>query len=178
MLVPSSQDHLSLLGGLYKDHHLWLFRWLCKKLNCREDAADTAHETFFRLFSFTDLSSVQQPRALLVTTASRLMIDDARRKAVEKRYLEAFLESGAEDAVAPSPEKLAMITDTLFMVAQVLDGLPEKPRTAFLLSRLEGLRYAEIAERLDVSTASVKKYVATAMVHCCRVLGHTDDVFA
>jgi RNA polymerase sigma-70 factor (ECF subfamily) len=71
-----------------------------------------------------------------------------------------------------------MITDTLLMVAQVLDDLPEKPRLAFLMSRLEGMKYAEIAKELDVSVASIKKYIATAMVHCYRVLGSADDLLA
>jgi RNA polymerase sigma-70 factor (ECF subfamily) len=31
---------------------------------------------------------------------------------------------------------------------------------------LEGLRYAEIAERLGVSVSSVKKYMAKATEHC------------
>ena len=166
------------MSALYEEHHLWLFHWLCKKLQCREDAADTTQDTFFRLFSFGDLAQIKQPRAFLVTTASRLMIDDSRRKAVEQRYLEAYVQSRSEDDAVPSAETLTMITDTLLMVAQVLDDLPEKPRLAFLMSRLEGMKYAEIAKELDVSVASIKKYIATAMVHCYRVLGSTDDLLA
>ena len=37
---------------------------------------------------------------------------------------------------------------------------------AFLLSRLEGLSYKEIAERLAVSLSSVEKYMASAIRHC------------
>ena len=48
----------------------------------------------------------------------------------------------------------------------MLDGLSRKARAAFLLSQLEGLTYAEIAERLMVSVSSVKKYVARATEHC------------
>ncbi|MGV8691768.1 sigma factor-like helix-turn-helix DNA-binding protein, partial [Pseudomonas aeruginosa] len=36
----------------------------------------------------------------------------------------------------------------------------------FLLSRLEGLGYKEIAIRLGVSLSSVEKYMATAIRHC------------
>jgi DNA-directed RNA polymerase specialized sigma24 family protein len=48
----------------------------------------------------------------------------------------------------------------------LLDGLSAKARTAFLMSRLEGLAYKEIAARLGVSVASVEKYMAAAVRHC------------
>jgi len=35
-----------------------------------------------------------------------------------------------------------------------------------LLSQLEGLRYGEIAARLDVTERSVKRYMAQAYAHC------------
>jgi RNA polymerase sigma-70 factor (ECF subfamily) len=168
--VYSSNTQASLLNALYEEHHRWLFHWLCKKLRCREDAEDTAQDTFFRLFGVSDLGQVEQPRALLVTTASRLMIDASRRKAVEQRYLELYLQQNEETA-APSPEVITSVTNTLLMIAEVLDGLPPKARNAFLLSRLDGMRHAEIAEHLKVSVSSVKKYIATAMVHCHGVLG-------
>jgi RNA polymerase sigma-70 factor (ECF subfamily) len=38
--------------------------------------------------------------------------------------------------------------------------------SAFLLSRLEGLSYPEIARQLGVCLSSVEKYMATAIRHC------------
>ncbi|MAE92374.1 MAG: RNA polymerase subunit sigma [Pelagibaca sp.] len=166
----SSAVKAPLLSALYEEHHRWLFHWLCKKLRCREDAADTTQDTFFRLLGIPDLAKVEQPRALLVTTASRLMIDASRRRAVEQRYLELYLQQN-EDAAAPSPEVITSVTDSLLMIAEVLDGLSPKARDAFLLSRLDGMRHAEIAGQLNVSVSSVKKYIATAMLHCHSLLG-------
>jgi len=40
--------------------------------------------------------------------------------------------------------------------------LPAPVRTAFLLAQLEGLSYAEIAARLNVSASSVKQYLTRA----------------
>ncbi|MNU05701.1 putative RNA polymerase sigma factor FecI [compost metagenome] len=48
----------------------------------------------------------------------------------------------------------------------LLDGLPPKVRTAFLLSRLDGLGYKEIAAQLGVSLRSVESYMAKAIRHC------------
>jgi RNA polymerase sigma-70 factor (ECF subfamily) len=48
----------------------------------------------------------------------------------------------------------------------MLDGLGAKPKQAFLMSQLEGLTYAEIARRLEVSVSSVNKYMARAIERC------------
>ena len=53
--------------------------------------------------------------------------------------------------------------------APLLDGLPARARAAFLLSQLEGLAYADIAQRLGVSVSMVKKYMLQAMAHCMGV---------
>ena len=45
-------------------------------------------------------------------------------------------------------------------------SLPRPVRRAFLWSQLEGLGYREIAERLQVSERTVKRYMAQAYEHC------------
>ena len=59
-----------------------------------------------------------------------------------------------------------ILLETLARVDALLDGLRPKVRMAFLLSRLEGLSYKQIAVRLGVSLASVEKYMASAIRHC------------
>ena len=66
----------------------------------------------------------------------------------------------------PSPESQLILLETLARVDALLDGLRPKVRMAFLLSRLEGLSYKQIAVRLGVSLASVEKYMASAIRHC------------
>ena len=51
----------------------------------------------------------------------------------------------------------------------LFDGLPVRVRRVFLWSQLEGLGYREIAERLEVSERTVKRYMAQAYEHCLLV---------
>lgn len=87
-----------------------------------------------------------------------------RRDALEKAWLEALKQQ--PEPVVVSPEEQALILETLFQIDEMLEGLGNKVSQAFLLCHLEGLRYAEIAERLGVSVSSVKKYMAKATEHC------------
>lgn len=152
--------------ALYTDNHSWLYAWLCKKTGCTYKAEDVAHNAFLRLFSHTNLEGIREPKAFLTTTASRLMIDEARRKHVELRYLETYAYFHGDEAVAPSAEELVVITETLTAIVHMLEGLPEKCQRAFLMNRLEGMKHAQIAETLGVSKSMVKQYIAKTMVHC------------
>jgi RNA polymerase sigma-70 factor (ECF subfamily) len=66
----------------------------------------------------------------------------------------------------PSSEDRAIVIETLCRVGAMLERLPEKVATAFVLSQLHGMRYGEIAARLGVSERMVKKYMARAMLSC------------
>lgn len=45
----------------------------------------------------------------------------------------------------------------------VIDSLPEKCREVFLLSKRDGLKYKEIADKLNISTKTAENQVAKAM---------------
>lgn len=159
---------------LYQHHHRWLYIWLCKKLDCNYRAEDVAQNTFLRLLTLTGLTGIKEPRGFLVTTATRLIIDEARRKKVERRYLETYGYYHGVEAVSPSAEDLAIITETLATIIQMLEGLPEKCQRAFLMRRFDGMRYVEIAEVLGVSKGSVKQYMTKAMLHCYQLTYGSD----
>ena len=71
---------------------------------------------------------------------------------------------------APSAEERLLILETLHQIDAMLDGLGAKVRTAFLLSQLEGMAYADIAARLHVSERTVKRYMVQALTQCILLL--------
>ncbi|MFF7710858.1 sigma-70 family RNA polymerase sigma factor [Pseudomonas sp. NPDC007930] len=166
---PGATAHQQSVTLMYSDHHGWLHGWLWKKLGCSQRAADIAQDAFLRVLALADPGSIQQPRAFLATTANRLLIDGARRRRIESAYLEA-LALRSEDHAAHGPEAIHAAVDALERVFQMLQGLPAKPREAFLLSRLDGLAYVDIAARLGVSPSMVKQYIAKVLVHCYTTL--------
>jgi RNA polymerase sigma-70 factor (ECF subfamily) len=158
-----------VIAELYSNHHGWLQGWLRKKVGCAHSAADFAHDTFCRLLALPDPAELREPRAYLVTTATRLVIDHSRRESIERAYLETYAILQA-DASESSPEQHQEAIDTLMAIATLLEGLPEKVRQAFLLSRLEDMPQADIAARLGVSVSMVKQYMARAMMHCYAIV--------
>jgi RNA polymerase sigma factor (sigma-70 family) len=137
-------------------------------MGCADNAADVAQDTFVRILSRPlDWHTLREPRAYLSTVAHGLMVNQLRRQAMERAYLAAL--AARPDDVMPSPESRALVVEALVEIDALLDGLNPKARQAFLLSQLEGLPYAEIAQRLDVSLSMVKKYMLQAVTHCMQV---------
>ena len=151
--------------SLYSDHHGWLVNWLRRRLRDTDNAADLAQDTFVYVLGKPEqVAYLREPRAWLSSIAKGLMIDRYRRQQVEQSYLQALAHVPEQDM--PSPEERLILLQTLTRIDALLDGLKPNVRTAFLLSRLEGLGYQAIAERLEVSVSSVEKYMATAIRHC------------
>jgi len=53
----------------------------------------------------------------------------------------------------------------------VIENLPEKEREVFLLSRIDKMKYKEIAEFLDISIKTVEKRMTNALVDVRKHLG-------
>lgn len=159
--TPSSPD----VELLYNDYHHWLVCWIHARVGSHSNAADLAQDTFVRILSRQQsLAELREPRAWLASIARGLIIDRARRERLELAWLE--VQQQLPEPEMPSPEQTVLLLDMLEQVDVLLGGLSAKARSAFLLSRLEGLSYREIAERLAVSPSSVEKYMAQAIRHC------------
>jgi DNA-directed RNA polymerase specialized sigma24 family protein len=51
----------------------------------------------------------------------------------------------------------------------LLDGLKPAVREVFLLYKLGDLSHAQVAQTLGVSSRTVERHVASALMHCYRV---------
>lgn len=155
------------LDALYGTHCGWLQGWLRRSVGCSQQAADLAQDTFLRLLVRGQPISDRAPRALLARIARGLVIDHWRRDALERAYLEALAQ--LPEVSHPSPEVRHEALQCLERIAQLLDGLKPAVRDAFLLYQLGDLSHAQVAAQLGVSSRTVERHVASALLHCYRV---------
>lgn len=158
--APPQQE----IHTLYHTHHAWLVSWLKRRLGCIHNANDLAHDTFLRLITKSlSVSHLDEPRAFLTTIAHGLLVDQFRRKAVEQAYLQTIMH--LPEAMAPSPEQQLAMMETILQLDRLLNGLKPVVRTVFLLSKLEGLTYPEIAATLAISLRTVETHMSVALRH-------------
>jgi RNA polymerase sigma-70 factor (ECF subfamily) len=156
------------LDQWYRAHHRWLAHWLSGKLGCTHQAADVAQDTFVKVLGRWRRDGLpaafQQPRALLVTVARGLLVDQWRRQDVERACLEALAQLPPEHA--PAPEARMAAVQMLCRLHAVLERIAPRAQQVFLLSQVDGLPGREIAQRVGVSLATVERDLAAAWRAC------------
>lgn len=153
------------IGKLYALHRNWLARWLDRRTRCADRADDLAQDTFRRLLETPEALPIRDVRNYLVTVARRILIDDVRRRDVERSYLASLAWTG-QNVDELGPDRIAEAVQALDAVLTLLEGLPFKVRRGFLMIRFEGMSYADAAQVLGVSDRMVKTYVAQAYERC------------
>jgi RNA polymerase sigma-70 factor (ECF subfamily) len=155
------------LKGLFLAHRRELQAYLTSKLRDPEVAADLTQEAFLRFAEQTKKgnASVEHARSYLYRTAHNLAVDHTRQMARRKtdttpnEALVAF----ADDR--PSQEEEAAARQTLERLTAIVKELPERTREVFVLNRIDGLNYAQTAERLGISESAVQKHLAKALLY-------------
>lgn len=166
--MPTSTATLDI-GALYATHAEWLQGWLRRRIHCPQRASDLTQDTFCRLLERADQLALATPRSYLTTVARRLLIDDARRRDVERAVLDAACAHG--DSVEHlTPERVLEAVQLLDRVVRVMEALPKQARKAFYLRRIVGLEQSQIAARLGVSLSTVKRHIALANAECLALL--------
>lgn len=160
------------LDALFRQHHEELYSFACRRLGRCDIAADVVQDAFVRYAdmaqSDTDGDAVEQPRLFLCRIVGNLIIDLARRD--RRRGSHAVLDDVADHVAdsQPSPDKALETRQRLALLQAALGELPPSCRDALLLSRVEKLTHAEVAERLGVSCSMVSKNIMRALRHCER----------
>jgi len=166
--VSSTACHLLSVEQLYSQHHGWLQGWLRKKLGCSQRAADLAHDTFVRILASRLPEPLHEPRAYLTTVAKGVLVNWYQRQDLERAYLEAL--AALPEALVPSEEERYLILEALGEIDSLLAALPPLVRRTFLLAQLEEMKYEDIAQQLDISLATVKRYMRQAFVQCLSLM--------
>lgn len=128
-----------------------------------EDADDLIQEAFLRLQVYCREHTVENPEAFLVRTALNLSTDQAR--CVRRQRTDAgVLEKLVLIDPSPSPDAVYAGQKRLMHWKRGLEALSPRRREVFLLNRLEGYSFSQIAERLGISLSMVEKHAARAIL--------------
>jgi RNA polymerase sigma-70 factor (ECF subfamily) len=98
------------------------------------------------------------------SVAVRVLSEEIRRLRVRRRIVDEHQNPSMPSSSSPSDFETR---ETLMCVQRMLDGMRDKYRAVFVLRHVDGLELHEIAVGLDVSLATVKRYLnkAVASIH-------------
>jgi len=132
----------------------------------KEQASDLAQDVFLKIWEKQMNIDIQTALRLLYKMARDMFISQYRREALEMNYM-ASLDFDSSDF---SPEDHLRYKELFSNYTIALAALSEKHRTVFLMSRMEGLKYHEIADRLQLSVKAVEKRMSIALAYIKQAL--------
>jgi RNA polymerase sigma factor (sigma-70 family) len=137
---------------------------LMRRGRTREEAEDLIQDAFLKMQEYCERGGqVRQPEGFLVRTVLRLAAN-ARRDAHRNLYCEEPVENLTLIVdTTPTPDEVLAGDQCLERMRDALDAVSRRTRDVFFMQRLDGLSYAQIAQRLGVSISAVEKHIATAL---------------
>ncbi len=125
----------------------------------QEIATDLAQDTLVRIWEKQVKDEGKKTVGLAYKIAGDLFVSKYRKSTTESNYLES-LEFQFADV---TPEDELEYKELKEKYEKTLAQLGEKQRVVFLMSRMEGLKYSEIAEKLGISVKAVEKRMHGAL---------------
>jgi RNA polymerase sigma-70 factor (ECF subfamily) len=139
---------------LYFRYHDPLFRYVWYRTRSPEFAKDALQEIFTRLWrNRRSLDPEKSVKAYLYRIAHNLLVDNFRKEDQMKVY-----RTRGQSADAPEDD-----LESRLDVQAAVESLPDDIRTAFMLNRYQGLKYAEIAEIQGISIKTVESRISRAL---------------
>ncbi|MFT3791521.1 MAG: RNA polymerase sigma factor [Rudaea sp.] len=139
-----------------------------------QDAADLAQESWNRLMRYRSDQSPALLRSLLFTIAHNVLKNHWRWNALHQLEQPTDFAEFDVASEAPAVERQWQARRCLESLEAAVARLPDKCRTVFLLSRIEGLSNAQIAQRCGISVKMVEKHLAKAILQCRAQVGNID----
>lgn len=144
-------------------HFRHLEKLLRRRGRSREEAEDLIQETFLRVKIYLDEGGeIREPEAFLVRTALNLSRDTLQH---EHRHL--YAHKPVEDLliadVGPSPEEMLETEQRMERLKRALNKAGPRTREIFLMNRLYGMTYLQIADHFDLTLSAIEKHMARAL---------------
>jgi RNA polymerase sigma-70 factor (ECF subfamily) len=125
-----------------------------------EMASDVAQDVFMKVWEKRFSLDAGHLKPLLYRMANDCFISLYRKNACRMNFEQSLV---PEYDSEPSPEDEISFRELANRYVKALELMPEKQRTVFLMSREDGMKYAEIAEYLHLSVKMVEKYMSASL---------------
>jgi len=151
------EDHI--FSEVFKTHSKTVFNFIFYKFGNEEKAHDAVQEAFVKLWQNCAKVSPEKAKSYVYTVANNLYLNVIKAEKVRLKHSESL----AKDRTNESPEFLMEEKEYKEKLDNALNSLPDNQRTTFLLNRIDGKKYAEIAEIEGVSVKAIEKRMHLAL---------------
>lgn len=132
----------------------------------RHDVDDMLQEAFTRSYEAAGKSTLRNPRAFLLRTATNLALNPLARSGSRAGSANEELLPELQQIAVESPDSALDAKQRFVVFCRAVGSLPEQCRRAFILKKVYGLSQQDIAERLGITPSAVEKDIAKGLLLC------------
>ena len=150
------------LEAIFDSYYKYLVVSAYKLIQDDERAKDLVQDVFFTLWTKREELAIQGSlKAYLRRAVVNRAIDEIRKN--KRLVWDEDAAANQQVSASPSADQLLDAQDLQQTINGAIQGLPEKCRVVFGLSRFENLSHKEIAEQLGISTKTIENQITKAL---------------
>ncbi|THF81654.1 RNA polymerase sigma factor SigY [Cohnella fermenti] len=158
------------LASLLQDHYPMLYRYMLKVAMNKALAEDLVQETMLKAIErIGTFRATAKFSTWLISIATRLYMDEQRRKGRERKW------QTGEQAVQAIRFEASLAQEDWPQALDALSGLPPDVRVPILLKHYYGYSYEEIARWLDIPIGTVRSRLHNGLNRLRRELNDDDE---
>ena len=145
--------------SLYDEWAQPLFRFIFFKSKDEQLSQDIVQDTFVKYWDKIDTVGIGKEKSYLFTTAKNLFLNNLEHKKVVTKHQESNLPKNETS----NPHYELEVLEFKVKLENAIAQLPDKQREVFLMHRIEGYKYKEISQILDLTQKAVEKRMSQAL---------------
>lgn len=162
--MTSSQKE-KIFNNVYNEWIQPLYRYAYYQTKERQSAEDLVQEAFTKYWYKMSSVTPGKEKSYLYTSIRNLWLNKLEHQKVVIRFAMADNRSSQ----VHSPEYLLEMKEFKSKLEEAITNLPESQREVFLMNRIDGLKYREIASLLGVSQKAIEKRMSQALLELRKV---------
>jgi RNA polymerase sigma-70 factor (ECF subfamily) len=148
--------------SLFRSSYVSLVRYAKTLIRDHDTAEEIVQDLFFRLWKDKEKLNIESSlNGYLFRSIHNMCLHHIEHNKVVKRHAEE--RSYGQSDNQESPSDILHYKELQARIAKILDKLPERCGRIFCMSRFEGLKYAEIADKLSISIKTVEANMGRAL---------------
>ncbi len=155
-----------VISALFTNYQKEINRFLNKRINCKHTAEDLTQEVYLSLIKkIPAQNNIHNIRAYLYKIAKNIAINHQIAEQRRKTLWQATHEH-IEVSHTITPERVFDDTQKLHIIHNALEELPPLTQQIFTLTRINGMKQKEVANKLGIHITTVEKNLSKAVRHC------------
>jgi RNA polymerase sigma-70 factor, ECF subfamily len=156
------QGDIKQFESLFRSSYASLVKYARTVVKDHDTAEEIVQDLFFRIWQNKEKIQIESSLNgyLFRSVHNRCLHHIEHLKVVERHEIEM---SAEQSTTAESPADVLQYKELQAKIARTIEKLPEMCGKIFCMSRFEGLKYSEIAERLSVSIKTVEANMGRAL---------------